>query len=425
MMPLSSKSKRNLKIPIVASLGGALEFFDFSLFIFMIQPISEAFFPGEPAKVSFYKTLLIFSVGYLIRPIGGLFFGHIGDRWGRKKAFQVSLLLMSISSFLIACIPSVSVIGWFAPLFLLALRLLQGFALGGEIPGAAIFASEHFPEKRGFVTGILFMGITWGMFLTAAIIIILGAIMSPEVFNAYAWRVGFLVGGFSALLVIWLRSSFTEPQIFLDFLPHKREFPIVDLFRFSKLQIFQGICSVALTGGSLFLLVRLGNYVSEYSKVKLADNNYLYLYFFFIYGIFIFLSGWLSDRFGRRRAMVFGCIFGGLGSMLFFYSLPHVSTVFGVYLWLSILAILLSITNGTFACYILERFPTAYRFSGLAFCYNLGFAAFGGFIPLILTSVLAYISSVTVLIVYMAILAVITLMTVFYSEDYHHKHLRF
>ncbi|MFA8450042.1 MAG: MFS transporter [Bacteroidales bacterium] len=425
MKPKSEIKRNSYKIPLVASLGGCMEFYDFSLFIFMLHPISEAFFPGEPPSVSFYKTLLIFAVGYIMRPFGGLFFGHLGDRWGRKKAFQISLVLMSLTSFMIALIPGVAKIGWFSPLFLLSLRVLQGFALGGEIPGAAIFASEHFPRKRGLINGMLFLGITWGMLLASVVILILRGILSPVHFTEYGWRIGFIFGGFSGLLILWLRSSFSEPSIFIDFLAHKRKFPLVDLFRFSKKEVIQGILAMAMVSGSLFLMIRINDYINTFSKIQLENENIVSTYFFGVYGVFIFFSGWISDKIGRRMMMLIGCVSGGIGSIVFFFLLPGFSSYFEVFFWLTFWAITMSLCNGTFACFTIERFPTVYRFSGFAFCYNIGFASFGGIIPLFLTSLLGHLSSIIILIIYIFVLALTNFLSVLTSKDFFKEHLRF
>ncbi|MFA8451442.1 MAG: MFS transporter [Bacteroidales bacterium] len=413
-----------VRISLVASLGGLLEFFDFSLFLFLIDSISRNFFAESQGSGSF-ETLIIFSVGFVVRPLGGIFFGHLGDRWGRKKAFQYSLTLMSLSSFFIAVLPSFDRIGWWAPVLLLLARLVQGFSLGGEIPGAAIFSSEHFPEKRGMVNGLLFLGVTWGMLLTSLVILLVKLFLPESAFPHYGWRVCYVFGGLAGLLVLWLRSSFKEPQIFHDFIKKKRKFPLIDLFRNSKREIMHAFFAMALTSGNLFVMARIPEFINKYSSLHIENNSQVSVFLFGIYGLLIFLSGWISDRFGRKNVMLWGSVMALVGSFFFFMALPHFSSYLELYIWLAIWALALAPTNGTFACFAIERFPTSYRLSGFAFCYNLGFAFFAGIIPLVLTSLMNKLSGDYVLMGFVLILSVIVLVNTLLSKDYFEDDLKF
>lgn len=414
-----------IRVPIVASLGGMLEFFDFSLFLFLIDPLTQAFFSDQSSIISYFKTLVIFALGYVIRPLGGIYFGHLGDRLGRKKSFQISLAMMSLSCFLIAIIPTYNQIGIFAPVLLLILRVFQGFSLGGEIPGAATFSVEHFPKTRGRTIGLLFLGVTWGMLLTSILLFILKSILSPIEFNALGWRISFFIGGATGLIVLWLRSSFLEPQLFVDYLKERSNVPFVDMMKTSKSQVWHSFLVMGLTSGTIFIMARLPEYISSYTSLKLSIGGAFSTLYFLIYGVFILISGFLSDKFGRRKMMLIGCVTGGVGSMIFFTSFLIISNYSELFLFMIFWAAMMALSNGTYACYAIERFPTRHRLTGFAFSYNMGFAIFGGLFPLILTAVLHAQSSPVVLGVYVLLLSMVSFFGVYFSKDFHFKHLRF
>ena len=186
----------------LATLGGCLEFYDFIIFVFFAKIIGDLFFPPEiPDWVRQFQTFGIFAAGYLARPIGGVLMGHAGDLRGRKQMFTLGIFLMGLSTLGIGLLPTYTNLGIWAPILLLLFRILQGVAVGGEVPGAWVFVSEHVPYSRvGLACGILTGGLTGGILLGSLVATGFNLLMSPAQTAAYGWRIPFLIGGLFGLL---------------------------------------------------------------------------------------------------------------------------------------------------------------------------------------------------------------------------------
>jgi MFS family permease len=202
----------------LATLGGSLEFYDFIIFVFFANIIGELFFPPEsPAWVRQFQTFGIFAAGYLARPLGGIVMAHAGDLRGRRQMFTLGIFLMGLSTFGVGLLPTYANMGTWAPILLLLFRVLQGVAIGGEVPGAWVFVSEHVPTSRvGLACGILTGGLTGGILLGSLVATGLNLLMSPVQCAAYGWRIPFLLGGAFGLLSVYLRRLLSETPVFED-----------------------------------------------------------------------------------------------------------------------------------------------------------------------------------------------------------------
>ena len=205
------------KVLFLTSLGGAFEMYDFVVYIYLTPFLSELFFPNDNGFIALLSTFAIFAIGYLIRPFGGILFGHFGDRIGRKKTFVVSILLMSVPVILIGLLPGYATIGIAAPILLILLRLLQGVALGGEIPGAMTFTSEYIGmEKRGLASGSIYCGLNCGIAFGALILAVFGMLFTHQQMLEFGWRLLFILGGLLGLIAGYLRNKTTESHLFLE-----------------------------------------------------------------------------------------------------------------------------------------------------------------------------------------------------------------
>lgn len=195
-------NRQDYKTLALAALGGALEFYDFIIFVFFAAVIGDLFFPADiPEWLRQLQTFGIFAAGYLARPLGGLIMAHFGDSQGRKKMFSLSILLMAVPTLAMGLLPTYASIGIAAPLLLLLLRMLQGAAIGGEVPGAWVFVAEHVPEKRiGFACGTLTAGLTFGILLGSLVATLITTTMSAQTIAETGWRIPFLLG---AVLACW------------------------------------------------------------------------------------------------------------------------------------------------------------------------------------------------------------------------------
>lgn len=211
----------------LAALGGALEIYDFIIFVFFALTLSQLFFPPEmPEWLRLLQSFGIFVTGYLARPLGGILMAHFADRLGRKRVFSLSILMMALPCLLIGVMPTYADIGYAAPLILLALRILQGAAVGGEVPSAWTFVAEHAPNgRRGYALGFLQAGLTFGYLLGALTATLLAQVFTPQEILDYAWRYPFLLGGVFGVIGVWLRRWLSETPVFLA-LRERQERPV-------------------------------------------------------------------------------------------------------------------------------------------------------------------------------------------------------
>ena len=228
-----------LRLRVVTTLSATLEFYDFTLLIFLASTISLNFFPAASGIGNIMPVLMIFFAGYLARFIGGLIYSHGGDKHGRKPYYMNSMILMSLSTLGIALIPGHDTIGNMAPLLLLFFRLLQGASLGGEVPGSVVYASEYSREnKRGLVTGLIVSGLTFGNILASGAVWFIHAWFGEQAVNEWAWRIPFALGSVIGLISLWLRHSLAETPVFESFDHSRREtIPVISLMKGYRSQL--------------------------------------------------------------------------------------------------------------------------------------------------------------------------------------------
>ncbi|HAT04847.1 MAG TPA: MFS transporter, partial [Aeromonas salmonicida] len=234
--PLNRQDYKTLSL---AALGGALEFYDFIIFVFFAVVIGELFFPADiPEWLRQFQTFGIFAAGYLARPLGGIIMAHFGDLIGRKRMFTLSILLMALPTLMIGLLPTYAVLGIGAPLALLGLRILQGAAIGGEVPGAWVFVAEHVPARRvGLACGTLTAGLTAGILLGSLIATAVNKNLTPAEVSEWGWRVPFLLGGIFGIVAMYLRRWLHETPVFAEMQANKalaEELPLKTVLRSHK-----------------------------------------------------------------------------------------------------------------------------------------------------------------------------------------------
>src|SRR6266436_4557624 len=203
------------RVILASSVGTMIEWYDFYIFGSLAAVLSTKFYPPGNPTFAFIAYLSTFAVGFMVRPFGALFFGRIGDLVGRKYAFLVTLTVMGFGTFLIGLMPTYATAGWFAPIALIGIRVLQGLALGGEYGGAAIYVAEHVPDnKRGYWTSYIQITATLGLFLSVITVILLQFYMTPANFQSYGWRIPFLVSVILVMISLYIRLKMKESPIF-------------------------------------------------------------------------------------------------------------------------------------------------------------------------------------------------------------------
>ncbi|WP_435170235.1 MFS transporter [Falsirhodobacter sp. 1013] len=385
-------NRHDLRTLALSAIGGALEYYDFIIFVFFASVIGKLFFPPDmPDWLVLIQTFGIFAAGYLIRPLGGIIMAHFGDRGGRKKVFALSVFLMSLSTLGMACLPTYATLGVLAPILLVVFRMIQGAAIGGEVPGAWTFVSEHVPASRvGMACGFLCSGFTLGIMLGSLIAAGINWVFTPEQIAGGAWRIPFFIGGVFGLLGVYLRRWLSETPIFTAMKESgtlNGSLPLKTVLRdhlhgIVISALLTWILSAAIVVTTLMtptFLQRQYGYTPLESLLAASFGTLFLMFSAVSYGA-------LVDRIGSARCFIFGGIAFGLSTFAF-YTWAGVSTpvMFGLYA-------IMGITTGIVGAspYVMVRaFPAPVRFSGLSFAYNIAYAIFGGLTPLVVTSLLA------------------------------------
>jgi len=425
---------------LASSVGTMIEWYDFYIFGSLAFIISPKFYPPGNNTFAFIAYLSTFAVGFMVRPFGALFFGRIGDLVGRKYAFLVTLTIMGFGTFLIGLMPTYASIGWFAPIGLIAIRVFQGLALGGEYGGAAIYVAEHVPDnRRGYWTSFIQITATLGLFLSVITVVLLQFYMDPKKFQDFGWRIPFLLSVILVMISLYIRLKMAESPIFTQIKstgmssaqPLKDAFtqwPNLKLVLISLLGATAGQGVVWYTGQYYALF-----YLQTIIKVN-PRTGYIIVAIAMLIGMpFFTLFGWLSDKIGRKKIIMAGCLLAfvtyypiyhamqkaagnnvdGFVSkispatksptltpmttdtatgksvpakeaplkMSTFYDLsdPNIRLII---LLVLIQVIYVTMVYGPIAAYLVEAFPAKIRYSSFSLPYHIGNGVFGGLVPL-------------------------------------------
>lgn len=368
---------------IIAGLAGnVVEWYDFGVYGFFAATIGKQFFPAHDPSVSLLASFGVFAVGFIARPLGGLVFGHIGDRFGRRAAILSSVLLMIVPTLLMALLPTYDMIGLAAPVLLVLMRLAQGLAVGGEYTTSMVLlVEEAHPGRRGFVGSFAPFGALGGLLLGSAVGAFLTSTLTPESAALWGWRAAFLTGLVIGFVVFLIRRQLPPDEAIVA---HEaaRASPLTDAFRNEWRTILKVIGFNLRTSVGFYLcFVYLSTWLTENTKIPTSTALALNSASLVVMMLLTPLSGALSDRIGRKPLL----IFGAAASMLLAWPLFALMTTPNVLAILAgqvAFALLMSTTGGSPA-FMVEAFPKHVRCSGLSVGYNLATAIFGGTVPLV------------------------------------------
>jgi MFS family permease len=382
-------TRRDAKVLALASLGGALEFYDFVVYVFFATTLSQLFFPKTMSVgLKDFQAFGIFAAGYLARPVGGMVMAHFGDLVGRKRMFMLSVLLMALPTFAIALLPTFATAGFLAPILLLTLRILQGMAIGGEIPGAWVFASEHVPGNRtGLACGSLKAGLTAGILCGSLVASALTHELSPAQMQGFGWRLPFLLGGVFGVIAVYLRRWLDETPVFEEMRRDRRlatRLPLSLVFAEHRAALISGMLMTLMLTTAIVVVILMtppllqrGFHLAPALVLDASCAGNLGL------SIGCVLAGLAVDRFGMRPTVTLGGI--ALAAMTF--TLYHTAAVAPDRL-VDVYAVT-GLCVGTIAVVpvsLVRGFPPTVRFSGIAAAYNLAYALFGGLTPLLIAA---------------------------------------
>ncbi|MFS2222930.1 MFS transporter [Pantoea sp. B65] len=386
-------NRQDYKTLSLAALGGALEFYDFIIFVFFAAVIGQLFFPPDiPEWLRQVQTFGIFAAGYLARPLGGIIMAHFGDRVGRKKMFSLSILLMALPTLAMGMLPTYQTIGIAAPLLLLLMRMLQGAAIGGEVPGAWVFVAEHVPEKRiGFACGTLTAGLTFGILLGSLVATLINTTMTPEAIVATGWRIPFFLGGIFGLVAMYLRRWLQETPVFRAMQQRKalsETLPLKTVLAEHKRGVVVAMLLTWLLSACIVVVILMAPTLLQKqhgiaAAITLQANSLATVMLM----IGCVLAGLLVDRFGAAKILALGSLLLAICSWGFF----HITAIAPEYLFLAYAIAGLSVgVVGVVPFVMVHAFPAEVRFSGISFSYNVAYAIFGGLTPISVTLMMKY-----------------------------------
>jgi len=391
--PARPLTRNDYKTLSLSALGGALEFYDFIIFVFFATVVGKLFFPADmPEWLRLMQTFGIFAAGYLARPLGGIVMAHFGDLLGRKKMFTLSIFMMAVPTLIMGLLPTYAQIGMAAPILLLLMRVIQGAAIGGEVPGAWVFVSEHVPARNtGFACGTLTAGLTAGILLGSLVATLINSVYSAEEVADYAWRIPFLLGGVFGLFSVYLRRWLHETPVFAELQQRKalaEEVPLRAVLRDHRGAIVLSMLLTWLLSAGIIVVILMTPTVLQTvygftPSVALQANSLAIV----LLTLGCIGAGKLVDRFGAGRVFVVGSLALLVSSWTFYHTLAeHKDLLFPMY---ALTGLCVGIV-GAVPFVMVRAFPPVVRFSGLSFSYNVAYAIFGGLTPMAVTALLKF-----------------------------------
>ena len=383
-----SRLPKNIVIKSIlsSSIGNVLEWYEYTLYAYFATVISSLFFPVNNPYVSMMMTFATFAVGLAARPIGGIIFGYIGDKFSRKKMLTLTMLLMSIPTICIGLLPTYEQIGITAPIVLIILRILQGIALGGEFGASCVYLYESVPPgKRGFFGCMALTGVGSGLVLSSCTIFIVESLATTDAIYSFAWRIPFFISVFGAMIGFYMRRTLLETEDFI-LAKHNSELitnPLMEMLKNHKSTLFNLFAIFFTTQVSFFIVFIFGktmmiNFLNYDAHVAGKFN----LFTVMSYTVATVFFGYLSDKVDKRYIIILGTIGILLAAYPFILSLK-VGISSSILLLSILMGALIGMTEGTLNPLTAESFPTNIRATSVAFCWNFTSVAFGGIAPII------------------------------------------
>lgn len=418
-----------------AALGNAMEWFDFGVYGFVAYVLGKVFFPDVSPSVQMIAALATFSVPFLIRPLGGLFFGALGDKYGRQKVLAATIVIMSLSTFAIGLIPSYATIGIWAPILLLLAKMAQGFSVGGEYTGASIFVAEYAPDrKRGFLGSWLDFGSIAGFVLGAGVVVLISTLLGEEQFLEWGWRVPFFLALPLGMIGLYLRHALEETPAFQQHVEKLEQGDREGLARGPRVSfkevatkhwrsLMTCIGVVAVTNVTYYMLLTyMPSYLSH--NLHYSENHGVLVIIAIMVGMLFVqpLIGFVSDKIGRRPFIICGSV------GLFFLAVPAFYLINSgklglIFAGLLMLAVLLNFFIGVMASTLPAMFPTHIRYSALASAFNVS-VLIAGLTPTAVAWLVESTNNLYMPAYYLMVIAIVGLVTGVTMKETANKPLR-
>ncbi len=477
---MSTQTPAQIRKVITASaVGTMIEWYDFYIFGSLATIIAPLFYPSGNDTWALIAYLSTFAVGFVVRPFGALVFGRIGDLVGRKYAFLVTLVIMGVATAAVGLLPTYATIGMAAPIALLVIRVLQGLALGGEYGGAAVYVAEHVPDhRRGFYTSFIQITATLGLFVSLVVILVVQNALGTEAFRAWGWRVPFLISIVLVVISLYIRLKMEESPIFTHIKtgkmtsarPLKEAFTEWPNLRRVLISLFGATAGqgVVWYTGQFYALF----YLQTILKVHPTSANYIIATALLLGMPLFIIMGALSDRFGRKRLMMAGCLLAAVSYLPIYQAMQSVAgsevvtavsqrnpvtgaisltpqtevdgalqparevltftsaralaaspVAWSLVGLVFIQLIFVAMVYGPIAAYLVEAFPAKIRYTALSLPYHIGNGVFGGLLPLIGLSVIAQTGNIYAGLYYPIAVAAVTFVvgSLLLQETHQHR----
>jgi len=378
------------KTAFLASLGAGLEYYDYIIYGMMAETLGRVFFLGDDQTLVLIKSLSIFALGYFVRPLGGIFFGLLGDTFGRKWNFFAITLLMAISTICIGLLPSVNTIGITASYLLLLFRVLQGLSFGAELPAAITVVSENTaPAKQGFYSSFVISSASSGSLLASFILYVMSVQLTQEQILAWGWRIPFICGGLLGVVNYFVRKHLKETPKFVELQKRRAQStwlsPIKLLLKEYKKELFLGLTMTSIAAALVIFSIFLPTFLSQSFNRDKAD---IYLAMMWGMGwsvISVPLCGFIADRVSKEKFFSFACLVFVCSAL----SLFQFSSLTGMMICYQTFT---SCVMATYFPILANVFPTEVRYTGLAVCYNLTYSLMGS-LPIVAAYLVAEANS--------------------------------
>ncbi len=420
-MAYETASPSGLRRVVAASMAGTVvEWYEFFLYASASTLVLGAVFfpPSDDPFSGIIAAFVTYAIGFIARPLGGIVFGHLGDRYGRKKLLQASILIIGAATFLIGCLPGFAQVGYLAPALLVLLRFAQGFAIGGEWGGAVLLVAEHSPrEQRGFWASWPQAAVPVGNLLATLVLFALSSTLPQDAFLGWGWRIAFWLSAVIVLIGWYIRTKVTEAPIFLEMKQAQEQEasksfgPLEVVRRYPRgvlvamgLRVAENILYYVVVTFSIVYLTQTVKEATSATLLILAGAHVVHF-------LVIPLFGRLSDRWGRKPVYAAGAL---LGATWGFFAFPMMNTGNPLVIWAAI-ALGLVFHAAMYAgqpAIMAEMFPTRMRYSGVSLGYQVTSIFAGSLAPIIATSLLAQYGSSVPVAIYVAIACAITLVAV-------------
>lgn len=424
----SINNSTNTKLIIATTVGSIFEIFDFLAFVFLSPILAEVFFPATLANKAIWLTYLTIAISYLLRPIGGIILGHLGDKYGRKSVFSISILLMSVPSLFIGILPTYAQIGYASTILLIIARVLQGFSVGGEVPGSITYIAEKFKNGNYFLAcAWLTFGANFAVAVGSQLIKILTAHTSHAFMHSIGWRIPFIFGSLLTIIGFYIRKSISESEAYQQIQKQKQvdKAPLGDLMANFRMPIITGILLAIIVSLTTSIFhVFLPNLFVTYFHFDLSITAGISSAGAITMALASLLFAYLT-KYINPLWLVQGSLFALIAVFagLYFQSISLTSPS-GLYHWVVVISFLLAGVNGLFFAILADLFPTQVRYSGIAVCYNIAYILGAGLTPLWSSSILELTHNYRYIVLICLIVAVASLINTlnirkltFYSKN--------